>query len=150
MSSNEFAAPLRLELAASRLYSRYLLSIHLLGFITACTPTQFPWTINLFIMIVVAGSAARYCPVWFQTTKPTALWVWQDTLHWRETQSDITWRLMPKYFLSRWVIIVRLQSGRGQCRVVIWRDALPIEVFTALYRRLKFQRYTVQRSATGV
>lgn len=149
MSSNAFAAPLRLKIKPSRLHAYYLIYAHAVGLLAALWPSSVPLFFQLITTACVLSSA-----VWFyrQTRREFLsdkwpVWIWRDTQHWRDLSNN-TWQLLSNYFLSPWLIIIRLKNTDGKIDTVrIWRDQLTVSDYRKLYRRLKFARAQPDQAA---
>ena len=145
MLSKKFVAPLWFELRPSRLLRFYLVLIHCLGVIACLLPSALPWYLRLLIIIVVCSSAIvcwrRYHAE--HSNGAAFKWIWRDTDRWHQMVTAENWRMLPAYYSSPYLIIVRLVNESKQKRyLVIFCDQLPDETYQQLYVRLKFWRNT--------
>jgi hypothetical protein len=141
MLSRKFVAPLRLELRTSRLFRFYLIGIHNLGLLSVLLPSALPWYARVLIVMLVCGSAAvcwrAYHTV--HSNREGFHWIWRDTDRWLQMANDSLWQMLPAYYLSPYLLVIRLANDAGQKRYLfIFADQLPATVYHQLYLRLKF------------
>lgn len=143
MSSNGFAAPLRLDLQPSHYQLFYLIYAHGISLLAVLWPTSLSLAVQLLLVGCVLGSAGWF---WLRERQQlshssTQTWIWRQAQLWRNVATGQDWRLQNGYFLSPWLIIVTLQNAKGKrISLRIWRDQLTPQEYRNLYRRLKFWR----------
>lgn len=145
MSSNVFAAPLRLDLRPGRRRRIWRWLTHL-AVLSTLPLLQSPW-----LMVVVLACLLLNL---YRTRKTLPLTLlWQSDGQWTlfENGKAVSAQLTGSMFVQAWLVIVSLRSGnsRGLRYISLFPDELPESVFRRLRVRLRMHREEAAESGSA-
>lgn len=133
MSSNAYAAALRLELKPSRQRRHWRRLTHFL--VAATLPMlQEPWLIAAVALVLLVS-------LYRSRTEPVITLLWDSDGRWSlfedDCESEVTLAETP--FVQPWLVILplRMDGLQRARRIVIFPDMLPVQEFRRLRVRLR-------------
>ena len=146
MSSNAYAAALRLELKPSRQRRYWRWLTHLT--VAATLPMlQSPWLVAAVVVILLLSlSRSR--------TEPAITLLWHGDGRWTlfEAGSKMAVSLAEPPFIQPWLVILplRVDALRHARRITVFPDMLPAQDFRRLRVRLRSRRDNVLKAGDGL
>jgi hypothetical protein len=146
MSSNAYAAALRLELKPSRQHRWWRWLTHL-AVATTLPMLQSPW-------LITAVAAVLLLSLYRSRTAPDITLLWHSDGRWTlfENGDETAVTLAESAFIQPWLVILPLRIGsqRRVQRIAIFQDMLPAQDFRRLRVRLRSRRDDVLKAGDGL
>lgn len=136
MSSNVFAAPLRLDLKPARQRRTWRWLTHF-TVLTTLPLLQSPWLIVVVIAIVLVSLYRTH-----SASRLTLLWSSDDQWTLFEDGKGVTARLAGPAFVQAWLVILplKLNSSRVLRHITVFPDEVPEQIFRRLRVRLRMSQ----------